>query len=156
VLLTGPGSPEGRCPGCGYVGRAVTDRTVRAILDAGEANKLLAVERRFCRTPRCEVLYYGDDGRIVPKSASRVRVGLKETRDPVPLCYCLGLERADVSREIAQAGHSAIAARVIAAVRSGRAACEVLNPSGACCLGEVKRTVREIANARRVARAGRK
>ncbi len=156
MLLRGPSSSDARCPRCGRVGRVVSDRTVRAILDPGEAKKLLAVKRRFCRTPRCEVLYYGDDGRIVPKSASRVRVGVKETRDPVPLCYCLGLERADVEREIARAGHSTIAARVIAAVRSGRAACEVLNPSGACCLGEVKKAVREIASSPRVARAGRK
>lgn len=156
MLLTGPGSTDARCPGCGCVGRFVSDRTIRAILDPGATKKLLAVERRFCRTPRCEVLYYGDDGRIAPKSASRVRVGVKETRDPVPLCYCLGLECADVEREIARAGHSTIAARVIAAVRSGRAACEVLNPLGACCLGEVKRAVRKIASAARVTRAGRK
>ena len=143
-----PDSTDARCPGCGRAGRRVSDKTVWALLEPTVATSLLVVERRFCRTPRCDVLYYGADGRVVPKSASRVRVGLKETRDPVPLCYCLGFERADVRREIAQAGHCAIPARIIAKVRAGRTACEVRNPAGACCLGEVNRAVQEITNGR--------
>ncbi len=135
------------CPECGAVGRVVADETVQAILKAADATQLLAVERRFCRTSTCEVLYYGADGRMVKKDAAIVRVGIKETEDPIPLCYCFGFNRADVRREVAEIGRCSIPARITAEVRAGRCACEVKNPSGACCLGEVNKAVKEAKEA---------
>jgi Zinc binding domain len=134
---------ENACPRCGEVGRVVGDETIQAILKAGHADGLLAVERRFCRTPSCAVLYYGADGRIVEKGAASVRVGVKETDDPVPLCYCFGFTRADVRRQVAERGDSDIPARITAEVRAGRCSCEVKNPSGTCCLGDVNKAVKE-------------
>ncbi|MBI5068703.1 MAG: hypothetical protein HZB56_10725 [Deltaproteobacteria bacterium] len=119
------------------------DETVRSIVKPGRAEGLLAVERRFCRTPTCAVLYYGADGLVVEKSAAAVRVGVKETEDPVPLCYCFGFTHADVRRQVAERGDSDIPARITAEVRAGRCACEVKNPSGACCLGEVNAAVKQ-------------
>jgi Zinc binding domain len=135
------------------VGRVVADETIQAILKPGHAEGLLAVERRFCRTPSCAVLYYGADERIVEKGAASVRVGVKETEDPVPLCYCFGFTRADVRREVAETGASTIPDRVDAEIRAGRCACERKNPSGACCLGEVRRAVKEATAANATARA---
>jgi hypothetical protein len=107
------------------------------------AQPLLSVERRFCRTPTCEIIYYGVDGRIARKQDALVRVGLKETQDPIPLCYCFGFSRADVEREVAQTRSCTIPERITAEVRAGRCACEIKNPSGVCCLGEVRATVAE-------------
>ncbi len=135
------------CPWCGAVGRVVADETIEAILKPGLATSLLAVERRFCRTPSCDALYYGADGCFIEKAAARVRVGLKESEDPVPLCYCFNFSRADVRREVAQTGGCTIPARITAEVRAGRCACEVKNPSGACCLGEVNKAVRDAKDA---------
>jgi hypothetical protein len=131
------------CQRCGAAGKVVGDETIRAILKAGHAEGLLAVERRFCGTPTCAVLYYGTDGRVVEKDAASVRVGVKETEDPVPLCYCFEFTRAQVRREVAETGDSTIPGRVDAEVRAGRCACEQKNPSGACCLGDVRKAVKE-------------
>jgi hypothetical protein len=114
------------------------------MLDPAHVERLLCVERRFCRTPSCDVLYYGPDGSSVRKREARVRVGLKETQDPIPLCYCFGFSRADVEREIAQAGSCTIPAQIAAEIHAGRCACEVKNPSGACCLGDVRAAVAEV------------
>jgi hypothetical protein len=38
-----------------------------------QALSLLAVGRRFCGTPSCEVVYYGEDGRAVTKSEIPIR-----------------------------------------------------------------------------------
>ncbi len=131
------------CPRCGQVGRVVADETIQAILKPGHADGLLVVERRFCKTPGCAVLYYGADGCVVEKGAASVRVGVKETDDPVPLCYCFGFSRADVRRQMAERGGSDIPARITAEVRAGRCSCEVKNPSGTCCLGDVNKAVEE-------------
>lgn len=135
------------CPLCGAVGRVVGDETIGALLKPGVATGLLAVERRFCRTPACDVLYYGADGRLVEKDTARVRVGIKESDDPIPLCYCFNFSRADVRHEVAGTGDCTIPARIAAEVRAGRCACEVKNPSGACCLGDVNKAVKEAKDA---------
>lgn len=138
---------QGACPRCGMVGRVVGDETVRAMVKPSIATTLLALERRFCRTPTCDVLYYGADGRVVEKNKARVRVGVKETDDPVALCYCFNFSRADVRLEVAETGSCGIPARITAEVRAGRCACEVKNPSGACCLGEVNKAVKDAQDA---------
>ncbi|ABS25757.1 copper chaperone Copz family protein [Anaeromyxobacter sp. Fw109-5] len=140
-------SGEKACPRCGEVGRVVGDETIQTILKPGHAEGLLAVERRFCKTAGCSVLYYGADGRVVEKEAASVRVGVKETDDPAPLCYCFGFSRADVRRQVAERGDSDIPARITAEVRAGRCSCEVTNPSGTCCLGDVNEAVAEAVKA---------
>lgn len=142
-----PTSTGSACPACGAIGRVVADETLRALLKQAAATSLLAVERRFCRTPSCDVLYYGADGRVVGKGEARIRVGLKEMEDPVPLCYCFSLTRADVRREVAETGKCGIPARIAAEVRAGRCGCEVKNPSGACCLGDVNKAVKDARSA---------
>ena len=134
---------ETSCPRCGAVGRVVGDKTVQAILKPGLAISLLAVERRFCRTPGCDVLYYGADGRLVEKSAARVRVGVKAGAGPIPICYCFGFDLADVRRELAETGACAVPARIADEIRAGHCACEVKNPSGLCCLGEVNKALKD-------------
>jgi CopZ-like zinc binding protein len=129
------------CPQCREVGRPVADATIRAMLGPELGRELLASERRFCKTPGCDVVYYAAAGRLVRKQEVRVRVGLKETEDPIPLCYCFGFGRADVEREIAQTGGCTIPERIAAEIGAGRCACPIKNPSGACCLGEVRAAV---------------
>jgi len=70
-----------------------------------------------------------------------VRVGSKEHDDPIPLCYCFDFDEADVREEIVRTGESAIPQKISAMIKQGLCACETRNPSGACCLGEVTKTV---------------
>jgi hypothetical protein len=137
-----------QCPQCAATGQTVGDATIEAMLKPGHAHGLLEVERRFCRTPTCSILYYGTDGRAVGKDAAKERVGAKETTGPIPLCYCFGFSVEDVEREIAATGSSDIPARITAEIRAGTCACETTNPSGRCCLGDVNQAVRA-ATARR-------
>jgi len=141
------GNHRASCPRCGVVGRTVGDETIRAILRPGLAASLLAVERRFCRTPTCDVIYYGPDGQVADKDASRVRIGVKETENPVPLCYCFNFNMEDVRREIAETGNCSIPGKITAEVKAGHCACEVKNPSGACCLGDVNKAVSDAKTA---------
>lgn len=96
----------------------------------------------FCATPSCEVAYFSTTGEIVfEKQDVKVRIGVKEQEDPVPVCYCFGHTRALVWREIERTGESAVVASIKEAVQDGRCECEIRNPSGKCCLGEVTRAV---------------
>jgi hypothetical protein len=97
---------------------------------------------RFCAGADCLVVYFSEDSDAVFTTGDlRVRVGLKEREDPIPLCYCFGYDEADVREEIAHTGGSAVPQKIAAMVKQGLCACEARNPSGACCLGEVIKTV---------------
>ena len=97
-------------------------------------------ERFFCKTPECQVLYFGGEV-VIEKSAALVRVGLKETEDPIPLCYCFGFTRADIERDLLNTGTTSIPNLITEKIREGLCECELKNPSGRCCLGEVRRAV---------------
>lgn len=131
------------CPRCGAPGRVVAEETVATILRRADAALFAGAETRFCATRDCPVVYYTRHGRVAEKAAAVIRVGAKEMRDPVPLCYCFGFSRADVYREVASTGTSTIPERIEAEIRAGRCACRRKNPSGTCCLGDVRKAVGE-------------
>ena len=95
----------------------------------------------FCEAQDCDVVYFALDPQapVFRRADLLVRVGVKETADPIPVCYCFGFARGDIHDEIAETGRSMIAERITAEVKAGNCACEVKNPSGKCCLGSVTR-----------------
>ncbi len=99
----------------------------------------------FCDASDCEVVYFALDAEAprFHRGDLVVRVGAKETADPIPICYCFGFTRQDVWDEIRNAGKSTVAERITAEVKAGNCACEVKNPSGKCCLGEVTQAVKD-------------
>jgi len=101
-----------------------------------------SVPYSFCRTPECDVVYFSDQA-VFTKPDLKVRVGVKETADPVPLCYCFEYRREDVRRDIGTSGATTILDDIKAEVQGGFCACEVKNPSGACCLGDITRAIQE-------------
>lgn len=105
----------------------------------------------FCEAPDCDLVYFPFD-RQAPsfqRSDLLVRVGIKESLDPIPVCYCFGFTRKDIVDEIAVKGRSTVSERITAEVKAGNCACEVKNPSGKCCLGDVTRTVKDILSQKR-------
>jgi hypothetical protein len=99
----------------------------------------------FCDTSDCEVVYFALDAEAprFRREDLMVRVGAKETVDPIPICYCFGFTRQDIWEEIRSTGKSTVAKRITEEVEAGRCACEVKNPSGKCCLGDVTRTAKD-------------
>ncbi len=98
----------------------------------------------FCRSAKCEVVYFHPDGERLTKTNLRVRVGLKETEDPVPICYCFGFTEAMAREEIESSGRCTIPERITAEIKAERCACEVRNPQGSCCLGNVSATIKSL------------
>jgi hypothetical protein len=102
----------------------------------------------FCEAPGCDAVYFPLDARapLFGCGDLTVRVGAKETADPIPVCYCFGFTRKDIQREVVKTGRSTILGRIMTEVKAGNCACEMKNPSGKCCLGDVTRTVRDGRN----------
>jgi Zinc binding domain len=102
----------------------------------------------FCDASDCEVVYFAldEEAPMFRREDLVVRVGAKETADPIPVCYCFGFTRRDIENEVDETGRSTIADRIKTEINAGKCACEVKNPSGKCCLGDVVRTATDRLN----------
>jgi hypothetical protein len=110
--------------------------TVKAMLRPAGLTRLAAPVHRFCATPDCPVVYFGRD-EVFDTSEITVPVFQKEPPGSRPVCYCFQIGEADIRRELVETGRSTAAERISALVKAERCACEVKNPQGSCCLGNV-------------------
>ena len=131
--------PSGR-PGC-PLSSLVTEEA-RAKVDSTDGF-------RFCPEPACELAYFnlGTGDRFLRGDVS-VRIGQKETSTPRPICYCFDHSVEDIEAEVSATGTSKIPAEIREKCRQGLDRCDVTNPQGSCCLGDVLRVFQE-AQARR-------
>ncbi len=138
---TGRGNEAQCCPASGSPGRSVEWLTVAA-LTVGK----VPPRQNFwlCRDKECEVVYFGEDGVQAGVQDLRVRPGFKSAGDEGLLCYCFFYCRGDIKEDLLERNESPTVKHIEAEIRAGNCACEVRNPTGKCCLGEVKKAVREL------------
>src|SRR6266478_5974140 len=93
------------CPANGARSKRVDALTVKSLvrkLPLGMPN----TQYYFCDAPDCELVYFALDAEA-PRFRREdlvVRVGAKETADPIPICYCFGFTRQDIWDEIGSVG----------------------------------------------------
>ena len=134
-----------RCPVSRTVGSRVALITVKALLKGKALRALEGKAYRFCPEPGCEVVYFDRGANsIFDKRDLEVRVGLKESDDPIPVCYCFDITEEDLRKSISATGETDIPAMITAEVRAGHCACEVKNPQGSCCLGNVSNALKGV------------
>jgi len=138
------------CPACGRPGKRVPEETPAALVRTEAAGQVAdGVPYRFCATPGCAVAYYPETAGAAPPievGALRVPVGQKGMGDPRPLCYCFGFSEVDV-RARAAAGDERVSAVVKRRMQDPGCACATQNPSGHCCLGDIRAAERRLAGA---------
>ena len=134
----------GRCPGSESPGSAVDRQTVKALLTETALRRLTSGDYRFCPDAACDVVYFAADGMRFTTADVRVPVWHKLPFGSRPVCYCFGESEASIRSEIEADGRSAAVERVRAHIDAGRCACELRNPRGACCLGDVIAAVKRV------------
>ena len=92
---------------------------------------------RFCPNAQCSVVYFAEDETVFTTSDVRERIWQKEPPGRRTVCYCFGENEANIAAEIERRGHSDVIYRVRTQIAAGRCACEIRNPRGVCCLGDV-------------------
>ena len=130
------------CPVCGQIGKPVQGQTVKALLSV-TLRAVSDAEYLFCRTETCPVVYFSSDGRhSFTLGDVRERVYQKEpTAADVPICYCFRHTVGDLRLAPAEA-RAAILADINSGIDAGQCACDLRNPQGACCLGNVRSLLR--------------
>ena len=128
------------CIKCQRQGRPVSRKTVLLMVKPAFLEQAMRGNYRFCSVPDCVIVYFEEEGnQQFTIDDLRVRVGLKVTEDPIPLCYCFGFDESHIRDDLSRTGTTTIPQRISKLIREGLCACESRNPSGLCCLGEVNR-----------------
>ena len=138
--------PKLNCPRCGQAGQFVPTQTLKHQVKPEHLETVEAGAFNFCRTATCEAVYFNGSGIVLTKADVRQRIGLKEKEDPVPICYCFGFTEAMAVEEIRAMGKCTIPQHIIAEVKAGNCACEIRNPQGSCCLGNVTAAIKRAMN----------
>lgn len=130
--------PTSDCPACGRKGKPVQGQTVKALL-AVSLRGLRDVQYLFCRTQACPIVYYAVDGQDrFSQDQLRERVYQKQPNaDDVLVCYCFRHTAGEI-RRASPAEQAAILQDINAGIKADQCACDLRNPQGSCCLGNVR------------------
>jgi hypothetical protein len=133
---------EETCVVCGIYGLQVPVITAKALLSAEGLAAGIPQAPRFCPSPQCPVVYFDEvSTRRVMEKELTVPVFSKHPEDPrVLVCYCFGHTAGEV---VASRRGDPVSSSVRRQVQAGHCACEVKNPKGSCCLGDLIRLERE-------------
>ncbi|MCZ6768140.1 MAG: hypothetical protein O7D93_02715 [Acidobacteria bacterium] len=129
------------CPVSDFRGKPVEWLTIAAL-----AARRVPPRQDFwmCKDPDCDVVYFGEDGTLMLTSDLHVIPSFKGAPSRNDLvCYCFLYSCQEIEDELRASGETTIFDRITAEVKAGNCACEVRNPSGQCCLGDVKKAIQE-------------
>lgn len=140
----------GTCPLCHKKGKKVGLVTVFQLIKRSFQKEINRKSHYyFCDSKECETVYFSDQKEdfLFKKEDLIVKVGQKENT-PKQVCYCFDYTDQDILEEVQKTGKSTASNIITQNIKEGLCACEMRNPQGSCCLGNVKEaeknSVREV------------
>ena len=136
---------SGACPTNGKIGKLIDTITLKAML-ARSLTELRPVEYRFCRDADCPTVYYSVDGmQTFVESDLRERVYQKHPQEKdVFVCYCFRHTVGEIVADVDAIGGKRIVPEIDQGIKNGQCACDIRNPQGSCCLGNVNSVVKRV------------
>jgi hypothetical protein len=138
--------PKGKtaCPICSEWAKGVLGKTLEHLLTDEAKSTLTCLDGfYFCKTPSCEVVYFRDKELLTQKDINVV-VGHKDGASPATVCYCFEWSKEKIKAELQDSGESTATEDIKHKMDTLGCSCEILNPSGGCCLGDVGKAVKDI------------
>lgn len=137
--------PKGKvpCPNCSQNAKGVLGKTLEHLLNEEAKRKLTCFDGfHFCTTATCEIIYFRDNEILVQKDLS-VTVGCKDGASPATVCYCFHWTKEKIKAQLETNGVTSALEDIKEKMKSIGCSCEILNPSGECCLGDVAKAIKE-------------
>ena len=133
---------NGICSQCKQPGKKVTGQTVKALISVSLRKIHEETEYYFCPTQSCPTVYFtGDSQHTFTLDIIRERVYQKEPDNPaVQMCYCFNYSVGDV-KNASNLTRQAIVTDINTGIKAGQCACDLRNPQGSCCLGNIRNLI---------------
>ena len=134
------------CPVCGQRGKPVDTQTIKGVL----STTLVIIQPDnpylYCRTEDCRIVYFHNDGeQIIEESDLRVKAYHKSPReDQTPICFCFNHSVGDLKQDYLESQGKIIIDRINLGIQKGQCGCDIRNPEGVCCLGNVRRHIKKL------------
>lgn len=136
------------CPQCGDKGKIMKIITLKSLLVPEALAKLESdTNYKMCSNQECTVVYFNELGNAFSTNDLKIPVFIKSKDVDSPVCYCFGWTKNKLKSEIEQTGTSTAISSISEHIKAGRCGCEVNNPDGSCCLGNVKKYLSSLADA---------
>jgi len=132
------------CPECGRKGKPVQTQTVKAMLSVS-LREVRNTTYLFCRTKTCPVVYFSFDGKqtfTVEEVREKVYQKFPDL-EKVFVCYCFQHPVGEI-RTGSPKARSAILDDINQGICAGQCSCDLRNPQGSCCLGNVNALIKQI------------
>ncbi len=139
-----PAPARTECPISKTLSRKVQRRTLEHLLKADKVGSIRDVQYYYCLEPSCDVVYFSNEN--VPYFSVddvKVKVFPKDKGDDVHVCYCFDWTRGRIKEQIAETGKSTAALEITREVKAGNCDCDIKNPKGECCMGDVNAVAKE-------------
>lgn len=135
--------PDPACPACNQKGKAVQGQTVKALLSVS-LRLIQDTQYYFCRTQSCPVVYYSLDGKSTFTTTQlRERVYQKEPgAEDVLVCYCFKHTVGEIRHSSPEAS-ALISSDIMTGIQADHCACDLRNPQGSCCLGNIRQLMKQ-------------
>jgi hypothetical protein len=134
------------CSSCGTNGKLISPFTVCVMVRDQKLylhpESLTSDKYFMCESFSCPIVYFDGNGGSFKKSDLRIKVWQKENDPNVPTCYCFHHSVSSIRKEIEQFGKTTVMSSISAEVKAGNCRCEVTNPQGSCCLGNVAKAIK--------------
>ncbi len=130
----------GDCPTCHKKGKKVALITLFQLIKRSFQKEINRTSQYyFCNSKECETVYFSNQKEdfLFKKEHLIIKVGQKEP-SPRQVCYCFDYTDRDILEEVQRTGKSTVSETITQNIKEGFCACEMRNPQGSCCLGNVK------------------
>lgn len=139
-----PAPASAECPVSGTLSRKVQRRTLENLLKPEKIGSMRNAQYYYCKEASCNVVYFSNENLpFFTTDDVAVKVFAKDQGDDVPACYCFNWTRTRIRQQIRETDRSTAALEIAREIKAGRCACDVKNPKGECCLGDVNFVVKE-------------
>jgi len=128
--------PRAACPANGKIYPQVSLRTVLHHVAKPWRRELTSHAYYFCDDPDCDVVYFGEDKRLLRRNSLRQPVGQKSRAADRHICYCFDIRMTDL---LTEDNKLKLRSFVLAQTKTSTCDCEIRNPSGRCCLKDFPR-----------------
>lgn len=138
-------SHTSKCPQCDKNGKSVDIITLKSLLTPEAMRRLdSSINYQFCRSSECPIVYFNSSSSFT-KNDLTVDVFQKTTGNNTPACYCFGFDKQAIIDDVRKSGRSTIQEDIKQYVKDKKCACEIRNPQGSCCLGNIGAVIKDMS-----------
>ena len=134
----------GTCPVCKNKAKGVSPVTLFHIIQKNYQKQISSLSGfYFCKTMDCEVIYFKGN-ELIKQDKLIKEVGLKKWASATTVCYCFNWTKEKIEEEFNAFGKTNALEDINSKMRMDKCNCEINNPSGKCCLKDIKETIKDI------------